>query len=55
VKTNKDLTNEEFIISQHLKRALSSLYDGDYHNAEMNLHTALQRLMPLNTSKTVGV
>jgi hypothetical protein len=55
MRSNKELSNEEFLISQHLKRALSSLYDGNYHNAEMNLHTALQRLMPLNTSKTVGI
>ena len=55
MKTNKELTNEEFIISQNLKRALMNLHDGNYHNAEMNLHTALQKLMPLNTSKTVGV
>lgn len=48
MKTNKELTNEEFIISQNLKRALVNLHNGDYHNAEMNLHTALQKLMPLN-------
>lgn len=48
MKTNKELTNEEFIISQHLKRAMVSLHEGDYHNAEMNLHKALQYIMPMN-------
>ena len=47
-RTNKDLSNEEFLISQNIKRAMLNLYDGDYHNAEMNLHDALQKLMPLN-------
>lgn len=48
MKSNKELTNEEFIISQNIKRAMVFLHEGDYHNAEMNLHTALQKLMPLN-------
>lgn len=48
MKSNKELTNHEFIISQNLKRALMNLHDGDYHSAEMNLHRALQHLMPLN-------
>lgn len=48
MKANADLSNDEFIISQHIKRAMVYLHDGDYHNAEMNLHDALQKLMPLN-------
>lgn len=48
MRTNKELTNIEFIISQNIKRAMVSLHDGDYHNAEMSLHTALQKLIPLN-------
>lgn len=48
MKTNKELTNEEFIISQNIKRAMVDFYNGDYHNAEMNLHKALQYIMPMN-------
>lgn len=48
MRNNKELNETEFAISQHIKRAMVSLHEGDYHNAEMNLHTALQKLMPLN-------
>ncbi len=52
MRSNKELTNKEFIISQSIKRAMVSLNMGDYYNAEMNLHTALQDLMLLdNRSK----
>ncbi len=55
MRSNKELTNKEFIISQSIKRAMVSLNMGDYYNAEMNLHTALQDLMLLdNRSKCVA-
>ena len=44
MKSNKELTNEEFIVSQNLKRAMVYLHEGDYHNAEMNLRAALHAL-----------
>ena len=54
MRSNKELSNVEFIISQNIKRAMVYLHEGDYHNAEMNLHTALEKLMPLNNGKPVG-
>ena len=48
MRTNKQLNETEFAISQNIKRAMVFLHEGDYHNAEMNLHDALEKLMPLN-------
>lgn len=49
MRSNKDLTNHEFIASQNIKRAMVNLYDGDYNGVEECLGKALEMMYKVNT------
>lgn len=48
MKTNKELNETEFAISQQVKRAMLNIHEGDHENAEINLRAALRKLSSIN-------
>lgn len=48
MRTNKELSNEEFLASQKIKRAMIKLYDGDLNGVEMEIGEALEYIYKVN-------
>ena len=48
MKANTELTSNEFTVVNFLKRAIVETHNGNYHSAEMSVHSALQWLMSMN-------
>jgi uncharacterized protein HemY len=48
VRTNKELNDYEFIASNNIKRAMLSLFEGNYNEVEKYLGEALECMYKLN-------
>ena len=49
MKTNKELSDYEFIAMNNIKRAALAIFDGDYNKVETCLGEALECLYKVNT------
>lgn len=47
-RSNKELSDYEFIASNNIKRAMLNLYDGDYNAVEKFLGDALECMYKIN-------
>jgi uncharacterized protein HemY len=48
MRSNKELTDYEFIASNNIKRAMINLFDGDYNEVEKYLGEALECMYKIN-------
>ena len=49
MKTNKELSDYEFIAMNNIKRAALAIFDGDYNKVETCLGEALECMYKVNT------
>ena len=49
MKTNKELSDDEFIAMDNIKRAALAIYEGDYNQVEECLGKALECMHKVNT------